>query len=95
MSADDFFGTLNGFDEIAIARAFDAEIDTLRKRPFTFLRALVFIDQRRRGKTDAEAKTAALEVTMSDLGDYFPDPEPEIDPDDPVTDAGKDDTPSA
>lgn len=96
VSANDLFESLTGFDEIAIEKAFGEPLHTLRQRPFTFVRALVFIDQKRTGLKDPEAKQAALALPMRDLNDYFPAPEPaELDPDEPDTDAGKDASPTA
>jgi len=89
LTADDFFGTLTGFDEIAVARSFGAEVTDLRKRPFTFLRSLVFVDARRRGESDGQARESALGLTLAHLSDYFADDEPELDPDEPVTAMGK------
>lgn len=102
-TAEDFFASLNGFDEIAVAKAFGEDITELRKTPLMFLRALVFVHQRRtelaaaNAKTrDTEAKDMAMRMTVGELTDsYFPEPEgDEIDPDDPDTDQGKDDSPS-
>lgn len=90
LTAEDFFGSINGFDEIAIARAFGEDISALRKRPFTFMRALVFVDARRKGQKDDAAINDALSLSMKDLEAYFPDEIPEIDPDEPETDPGKD-----
>lgn len=94
-SGEDFFMSLNGFDEIAIAKSFGVDIDHLRTTPFTFLRALVFVHKRRaEDLPDVKAYAAAQELTIGELQDYFPDPEPEMDPDDPDTEAGKGPSPS-
>lgn len=69
-SADEVFESLNGFDEIAIERAF-GEITSLKDRPMMFLRALLFIETRREGQKDAEAKQAAMNATMRELTDHF------------------------
>lgn len=91
-SADDLFMSLNGFDEIGIAKAFDADVFALKKKPFMFLRALVFVDQKRNGANHEEAKKAALLLTIDELNDYFPEHEDEVMPDEPETEAGKDDS---
>jgi len=91
MTAEDFFRTMTGFDEIAISRAFSEDIADLRKKPFTFMRALVFVDFRRQGKHDVEAHQDALGVTVGELEDYFAEDKPEFDPEAPETDQGKDD----
>lgn len=87
--AGDFFLTINGFDELAITKQFGEDIAQLQPRPFTFLRALVFVHQRREGLRDAEAYKAAQELPISTLQDYFPDEVTDLDPDDPDSDAGK------
>lgn len=94
LTADEFFDSLTGYDEIAIGKAF-GDLESLREKPFTFLRALVFVDLKRQGNRDPEAKQAALELTIGALGEYFADDEPEVDPDDPDSESGKDDSPSA
>lgn len=73
MTADETVLSLTGFDEIAIATAFRADISALRESPFQFLRALIFVDQRRKGAKDAEAFQAAMNLTVADLNAYFPD----------------------
>lgn len=94
-SADDFTLTLNGFDELAIARYFEADLSDLRSSPFRFLRALVFVHQRRQGLKDKDAHLYAMELTMGGVDAYFPDAVPEVDPEDPVTDEGKEPGPAA
>jgi hypothetical protein len=100
-TADDFFLSLNGFDEIAVSKAFGVDISELRETPFRFLRALIFIHQRREaGAKDAEAYKTAMGMTVAAVGEYFPDGEDDADALDQSdqamdTDAGKDDTPSA
>lgn len=91
----EYLESLTGFEEIAVAKAFGEDPMALKERPSTLLRALVFVDHKRQGKRDPEAKQAALELTIGDLGNYFADEEPDLDPDDPDTDEGKDDSPSA
>lgn len=84
-SADDFFMTLNGFDEIAIAKSFGHDITDLRKAPLMFLRALVFVNERRQGAKDGPAHNTAMQMTVGEVNDYFPDKaeEPADEDDDP------------
>lgn len=89
------FLSLTGYDEIGIAKVFGEDVTALRKRPFMFLRALVFAERKHAGLKDAEAHTFAMTLPVSDLNDYFADDPDEVDPAAPVTDAGKDSTPSA
>lgn len=99
ITAGDMFLTLNGFDELAVAKAFAADIAELRNSPMRFLRALAFVHQRRNGAKDADAYKTAMTLTVAEVGDYFADDEPDpadlLDPDDPETDEGKDDAPSS
>lgn len=94
LSANALAETLNGFDEIAISKAFGEDISELRSKPFSFLRALIFIEQKRNGSKDAIAYKAAMEVRTVELDEYFPDDPEEVDPDEPVTDEGKDGEPT-
>lgn len=89
LTADDMFESLNGFDELAITATFKHPITVLAKTDeMQFVRALVFIDQRRRDLKDREAYKAAQDLTMAALTAYFADDE-EVDDEDPVTDQGK------
>ena len=101
-SAGDFFLSLTGFDEIAISREFGEDVSRLLPNkdndggnPFRWLRSLVFVHQRREGLKDREAFKAAQEIPIRQLQDYFADDEPELDPDDPDTPAGKEPSASA
>ena len=87
-TAEDLFKSLNGFDEIAITRAFGEDLSVLRAKPFTFVRALVFVDLKRGGATDGEAHKQAMSLTMADLESYFASDE-EVMPEDPSTERGK------
>lgn len=90
-TADEVMGSITGYDEIAISRAFKTDIGDMREKGFTFLRALVFVHQRRQGKKDAEAYQHAMELPMRALTEDYFEPEPDdLDPDDPDTPAGKD-----
>lgn len=88
--AEELFESLTGFDEIAITKAFKVELFDLQEKPFLFMRAMAFILRRREGAKDAEAYQAAMEMTLGELTALFPEPEPELDPDDPETESGKD-----
>jgi hypothetical protein len=91
-TAGEVAGSLTGFDEIAIRThlGFDPYA-VAEAQPMSYLRALVFVDQRRREHTsDAAARQAALELPARDLQDYFTEEPDEIDPDEPDTAVGKD-----
>lgn len=95
MTVEDFAGTLTGWDEIAIAKAFGQDFLALKDKGTTLVRALVFVDFKRQGQKHEEAYASAMDQPMASLENYFAEEEPELDPDDPETDQGKDDSPSA
>jgi hypothetical protein len=79
-TADDFFETLNGFDEIAIKKAFGVPVAELSPDAkgqggdvFQFLRALIFVHRRREGENDITAYNAAQNLRTAELNDYFAD----------------------
>lgn len=91
LTADEMFDSLTGFDEIAIAKAFDLEITGLAQhKPTLFLRALVFVDRRRAGADDKTAKQASLELPLGQVHDYFVEDPEDPDPEDPDSEVGKD-----
>lgn len=90
LTAEEAFDSLTGFDEIAIEKAFGQDVMVLAEdKQLTFTRALLFILRRRDGMSDAEAKTAVMNMPVGDVLDAF-DEDDEVDPSDPVTEAGKD-----
>lgn len=99
MSADkitigDMLESLTGFEEIAISKHFDADIATLLASQATMAgRSLVFINLKRSGMTDSAAKQSAMEMTLKVVDDYFAEDDEEPMPEEPVTEAGKDDWP--
>lgn len=96
MTVEEFAGSLTGWDEIGIEKAFGAEFLALQQRGsnVTMVRALVFVDFKRQGQTHDQAYKSAMDVTMDGLEHYFAEKEPELDDSDPETDQGKDDSPS-
>ena len=90
LTASEMYQSLNGFDEIAIATHFGAKVQTLGEQDLSsFARALVFVDKRRQGLKDKEAFTAAMELRISEVQDYFVEDNDELDPEDPETEQGK------
>lgn len=95
MTAGEFYESITGYDEIAIERAFDGQLlDWAHNeetgspgQPTKLLRALIFVDQRREGLKDLEAKHAALNLSVKECQEYFA----EEDDDDLDETAGKDD----
>lgn len=88
---EEFFESLNGFDEIAIFKAFKLDLSAMEERGFLAIRSCIFVHMRRLGSSDADAYQAAMMLPVKELETYFPESEPEIDPDDPDTESGKDD----
>lgn len=70
-TGDEVMLSLTGFDEIAITQRFGRTIEVLSDDRSMMGRALVFITERRDGKTDDAAYTAALEMTLGDVLAYF------------------------
>lgn len=89
LTAEDFFKSITGFDEIAIQKAFGTPFVDLRNDQFRFLRALVFVDLRRDGKKDADAYAEVMGLGIGAVDAWFPAAEPEVFPEEPVTDQGK------
>jgi len=81
LTANKYPGTLNGFDELAIAARFGSKLFDMQEagEPILFLRALVFVDRRRNhAASDSDAYQYAMELTIEDTGAYFPDePKPQ------------------
>lgn len=89
LTATEVSESLTGYDEIGIAKAF-GEIESLKGNMPA--RALAFVLSKREGKTHDEAYEAAMSLSAKALGDVFADEDDEVIPDEPVTDAGKDDS---
>ena len=95
MTIDEFVESLTGFDEIAIEKNFDgfdvytqAETKSIRA-----MRAMAFVRFRREGQTDRDAFKAAQSLPLKDLQAMWITAAPEIDPDNPDTESGKDSEP--
>lgn len=89
-TATEFFETLNGFDEIAIAKHFGKPpVELTDTDKMAFARALIFVAKRREGMKDGEAYKAAMETTIGEANGYFAEDDDE--PDFPTTASGKDD----
>jgi len=100
-TADEVFSSMNYYDEQAVFKAMGSEwmdvnpVTEMPLRPLLFLRAMVFIDLRRRSDDHASAWEQASLMPISDVQAYFPDAPTELDPEDPETEEGKEPTPSA
>jgi len=78
-TAEEVFDSITGFDEIAISTHFGRTIQDLAEtEPSMFGRALVFVVKRREGLEDAEARKAALTMTLKECNeDFFATPSEE------------------
>ncbi|GAB3663474.1 hypothetical protein GCM10027596_26680 [Nocardioides korecus] len=85
---EEVVGSLNGFDELAVKKAFGTPVGELEG---TFmLRACAFVLFKRQGQSDREAYDAAMTLTLTQCDEMFVGHEDEPMPDEPVTPAGKD-----
>lgn len=92
-TAAEVMDTLTGYDEIAIEKAFGADIEALINagKGLTYLRALVFALELHAGAKHDEAKRRALSLPGKALGERFREQEDD-DPDLPGSETGKDGT---
>ena len=65
--------SLNGFDEIAVQRSFGFSIDDFENQGTLGIRALVFVEFRREGDNDKTAYQRAMDLTMRELIDRYPE----------------------
>lgn len=70
---EDLAESLNGFDEIAVQKAFGFNIDDFENQGTLGIRALVFVEFRREGEKDPAAYKRAMDLTMRDLIDRYPE----------------------
>lgn len=90
MTAEEFFDSITGFDEMAIKKAFGRPVVKLAEEDqIEFARALIFVAQRRAGESDTQAKDSALNMTLGEVNRYFADEEPEAMPEEPTSEPGK------
>lgn len=90
ITAEEMMESLTGFDEVAIAKHWAAEVlDLAEHKPTTFTRSLVFVLMRRGGMSDHEAKEAVMNMTLKEVQGHFTEEEEEPVPDDPSTESGK------
>lgn len=80
--------SLTGFEEIAAAKAFKAEMEDLVNSS-KFGRALVFVDLRRRPMPDTEAYEQAMSMRLGDVNTYFAEEGDDVDEEDPDSESGK------
>jgi hypothetical protein len=69
IEAQAFTRTLTGFDEIAIAVRFHAPLGDLQGG--LIARALLFIAEKRAGKSDLDAYQAVMDMALGEVEDHF------------------------
>lgn len=87
----EMINSLTGYDEIAIEKNYGG-VDFFELKGLTTIRALVFVQLRRDGQADKDAKRAVLEMTVGECNAFFTE-DTETDPEQPVTEPGKDSEP--
>lgn len=76
ITADEMIESLTGFEEIAIEKAFGAHLFALAEQNQTMmLRSLVFVDIKRGGANDKDAKAEAMGLTLKQVQGRFADAE--------------------
>ncbi len=79
---EEFFGTLTGFEEIAVRKAFCAAPTMMGSRAEkeldvpTFLRSLLFVEAKRAGANDLDAYSSVMDLTAADVMARFKETEP-------------------
>jgi hypothetical protein len=95
-TANEVFESLNGFEEIAISQHFNATVARLAENNETiFLRALLFTELVRAGKSPKDAKHEAMHWPIRDVKAFFPDEPDDVMPEEPDSESGKDGSPLA
>lgn len=69
INADEVVRSLNGFEDIAIEKAFGAPL--LKMDEMRAPRALVFVLRKREGLNDFDAYNASMEMTFGELTEIF------------------------
>lgn len=85
LDADAVAKSINGFDQIAIRQAFRERLDQLAADSTMFMRALLFVLERRGGSSDSDAFRAVMNLPLDDVVERFAD----------ATDAGEPEDESA
>lgn len=76
LTAVEYVDTLTGFEEIAIKKEFSDTLTALAEAgdQSMFARALIFIDHRRQDLKVPDAFKHAMNLSRSDVKDYFTEP---------------------
>jgi O6-methylguanine-DNA--protein-cysteine methyltransferase len=91
ISVNEMAESLTGFEEIAIEQHMGIDIYAdAEQKGVKALRALVFVHLTRGGQNAHEAKQSAMGMTLRECNAYFQAEEDEVEPEEPVTEVGKD-----
>jgi hypothetical protein len=81
LDMDELASSLNGFDQIAVKKAFGQSVAELGQGDATmFMHALYFVHLRRRGTADAAARSESLSTSLKELTELFGGAGPKLDP---------------
>jgi hypothetical protein len=95
ISATDMVESITGFEEIAIEKHFGLDVyQDGEDKPIKVMRALAFLLRTREGLDAKTAKEQVMAMPMGAVQDLFADELEELDPEDPMTESGKDSEPS-
>jgi hypothetical protein len=80
INPEEFFKTLNGFEEVAIERTFlssaaELAIKADSGNTFPLMRSLLFVQAKRGGMKDGEAFRYAMNMTALDVSERFETPQ--------------------
>jgi hypothetical protein len=93
MTFEEMSESVTGFDEIAVEKIMGMDMYTeAEAKPVLLLRSLVFIHIRRSGISDPDARKQVMEMPLGDVNDYFASKEEDVDPDEPDSESGKDES---
>lgn len=71
MTADDFFDSLTGHEEMAITEHFGKSLAALGGDYSMLRRAYIFVDLKRQKKNEDDARNEALDMKLKDVLSYF------------------------
>lgn len=84
MPLDELAESLNGWEELAVQKQFGFSIDKFEEHGTIGIRALAYIEFKREGQKDAAAHKAAMDLTLRELVDRYPEMDKDDDPADPM-----------
>lgn len=82
LDADAVAKSINGFDQIAIRQVFRERLDQLASDSTMFMRALLFVLERRGGRSDPDAFRDVMTMPLDDVVERFADAGSDTDPED-------------